>query len=164
MQRWKTLATTCAPVCRALTSPIRWIGPKSLSTFTVIILILERRNNLILILPKQQSFCLDLDEESYLRVTTPYNDGPREVEAGKSATFVVYIDARPDPIVNWYRDGQLEPINTTSKYVVHRSWGKTYLKIRDASIEDNGVYRLVAISGKERRSVNFSLVVEDRKT
>ncbi len=96
-------------------------------------------------------------------VSTPFNDGPRDVESGKSATFVVYIDARPDPEVNWYKDNDPEPINTTSKFVVHRSWGKTYLKIRDASTADNGVYRLFATSGKLRKSVNFTLVVEERK-
>lgn len=105
----------------------------------------------------------DKEDESYLLVSTPFNDGPRDVESGKSATFVVYIDARPDPEVNWYKDNDPEPINTTSKFVVHRSWGKTYLKIRDASTADNGVYRLFATSGKMRKSVNFTLVVEERK-
>lgn len=94
-------------------------------------------------------------------VSTPFNDGPREVESGKTVTFVVYVDARPDPVVNWYRGNELEPINTTSKFVVHRSWGKTYLKIRDTSIADNGIYRLVAFAGNQKKSVNFTLVVEE---
>ena len=95
-------------------------------------------------------------------VSTPYNDGPRDVEAGKTTTFVVYVDARPDPTVEWYKDNQVEPITPSSKYVVHRSWGKTYLKIRETSVADNGVYRLVAISGKQRKSLNFTLVVDER--
>lgn len=95
-------------------------------------------------------------------ISTPYNDGPREIESGKTVTFVVYVDSRPDPIVNWYRDDKLdEPINTTSKYVVHRSWGKTYLKIRDTSVADNGVYRLVAMAGNQRKSLNFTLQVQE---
>ncbi|XP_032794862.2 uncharacterized protein LOC116931389 isoform X3 [Daphnia magna] len=103
------------------------------------------------------------EDESFLLVSTPYNDGPRDVDAGKTMTFVVYVDARPDPVVDWFKDGQLEPIATSAKYVVHRSWGKTYLKIRDTSIADNGVYRLLATSGQLRKSVNFTLVVDDGK-
>jgi hypothetical protein len=105
----------------------------------------------------------DKEDESFLLVSTPYNDGPRDVEAGETATFVVYVDARPDPAVDWYKDSEAEPITPSSKYVVHRSWGKTYLKIRDATVADNGVYRLVATSGKQRKSVNFTLVVDERK-
>ncbi|XP_046463212.1 hemicentin-1-like isoform X2 [Daphnia pulex] len=103
------------------------------------------------------------EDESFLLVSTPYNDGPRDVEAGKTATFVVYVDARPDPAVDWYKDNEAEPIRPSSKYVVHRSWGKTYLKIRDATVADNGVYRLVATSGKQRKSVNFTLVVDEQR-
>nr|CAH0098421.1 unnamed protein product [Daphnia galeata] len=103
------------------------------------------------------------EDESFLLVSTPYNDGPRDVEAGKTTTFVVYVDARPDPTVEWYKDNQVEPITPSSKYVVHRSWGKTYLKIRETSVADNGVYRLVAISGKQRKSLNFTLVVDEQR-
>ena len=107
-------------------------------------------------------FLTDKEDESFLLVSTPYNDGPRDVEAGKTTTFVVYVDARPDPTVEWYKDNQVEPITPSSKYVVHRSCGKTYLKIRETSVADNGVYRLVAISGKQRKSLNFTLVVDER--
>lgn len=120
---------------------------------------------LILLIPPmfriELIFLSDKEDESFLLVSTPYNDGPRDVDTGKTTTFVVYVDARPDPVIDWFKDGQLEPIVTSSKYVVHRSWGKTYLKIRDASIADNGIYRLVATSGKQRKSVNFTLVVDE---
>ena len=153
-----TAASTCALAINIRTKSTRWTGPKSLSTFTVIILhififIWINLRHLIL--------KIDKEDEKYLLVSTPYNDGPRDVQSGKSATFVVYVDARPDPEVNWYKDGDPETINTTSKFVVHRSWGKTYLKIRDATVADSGVYRLVATSGNVRRSVNFTLIVEE---
>lgn len=105
----------------------------------------------------------DHDNETYLLLTTPYNDGPREVDAGKSATFVVYFDGKPDPTVDWYREADETPIEASSKYVVHRSWGKTYLKVRDATASDNGVYRLVATTPYHRKDVNFTLLVSEGK-
>lgn len=154
-----TVDSTCAPATRVRRMSTRWIGPKSLSTSTVNLFASHDVLELTAIFHRFS--IADKEDESFLLVSTPYNDGPRDVDAGKTMTFVVYVDARPDPVVDWFKDGQLEPIATSAKYVVHRSWGKTYLKIRDTSIADNGVYRLLATSGQLRKSVNFTLVVDD---
>lgn len=93
-------------------------------------------------------------------VTTPYNEGRREVEAGRTAALVAYFDAKPDPVIKWFKGNSTETLNTTSKYIVHRSWGKTYLKIRESTVADSGLYRLVISAANHTKVTIFNLQIK----
>lgn len=102
-----------------------------------------------------------MEYDTYVIVTTPYNEGRREVESGRTASLVAYFDAKPDPLIEWFKGNSTDPLNTTSKYIVHRSWGKTYLKIRESTVADSGSYKLILTAGNHTKVTNFTLQIKN---
>ncbi|XP_077296632.1 vascular endothelial growth factor receptor 1-like [Arctopsyche grandis] len=84
------------------------------------------------------------------------------IRVGKIAKMIVKIDAYPTPEIFW-TNNQNKPIATDShsgKYSVNISDYTTALHIRNITLEDRGVYRVVGNSINITKTLNFTLTVE----
>ena len=67
---------------------------------------------------------------------------PLQLNAGESAVWVINVDAYPDPVISWAKDGDEDIIRQQSKFSVDSSRTRTVLRISDIELGDTGVYQV----------------------
>ena len=64
------------------------------------------------------------------------------LDAGESVSWVIKIDAYPEPEIVWSKDGNEDVIRQQSKFNVKSSRERTELKMDGLELEDTGVYQV----------------------
>ena len=82
-----------------------------------------------------------------------------ELNAGESVTWVIEIDAYPEPRITWSKDGNENVIKMQSKYQVESDRKKTVLHIKDLELRDTGIYQVEVVAKDQIRTLNYSLKV-----
>ena len=82
-----------------------------------------------------------------------------EQNAGESVTWVIHIDAYPEPVITWSKDGDQDIIKELSKYKLESDPTKTVLQIDHLELEDTGIYQVEVVAKDQIRTLNYSLKV-----
>ena len=82
-----------------------------------------------------------------------------EVNPRELVTWVIDIDAYPDPVIAWSKDGDENIIRQHSKYTVENGRTRTILTITDLELTDTGVYQIKVSAGDVIRTLNYTLRV-----
>ena len=82
-----------------------------------------------------------MENAAYVNLWGPQKTQLR-MDAGQSVVWVVQIDAYPDPLVTWSKDGDEDVIRQQSKFSVENSSQRSQLQIADVKLEDAGVYQV----------------------
>lgn len=91
-----------------------------------------------------------------------FTDGlkPIEVKEGETATLSVAVEGKPEPQIQWMKDGQ--PVNIDNSHIVEKKGpnGERTLTIKDAKPSDVGQYTCKAVNkaGTDETSAKFGVV------
>lgn len=95
---------------------------------------------------------------SYINLNNTVKNKNYTTTVGTSFTFIVKVDAYPQPVhYEWFHD-ETEIVNDT-KHSVFFSQKEAMFKIPNVNIRDNGIYMLRATNSKLEETLNFTLNV-----
>lgn len=97
-------------------------------------------------------------DAAYVNLSGPPLD-QFEMNSGESITWKIEIDAYPDPVITWSKDGNEDIIKQHSKYTVESDRKRTVLDIRDLKLRDTGVYQVEVVAKDIIRTLNYTLRV-----
>lgn len=82
-----------------------------------------------------------------------------DMKPGESMVWKIDIEAYPDPLITWSKDGDEDIIKQHSKFNVMSDRKKTVLEIKGLEMEDSGVYQVEVIAKDIIRTLNYTLRV-----
>ncbi|CAG0881556.1 unnamed protein product [Darwinula stevensoni] len=101
-----------------------------------------------------------ISDENYTKLELKPQTTTVTVAAGQKVTWVVEMDAHPQPELIFMRNGV--EIIPGAKYHVEENWERktATLKINDVNLNDFGLYELEGIVGQLRETVTLKLIVQ----
>lgn len=89
---------------------------------------------------------------------------PIKVKETETATMSITVTGKPEPNIEWFKDGQAIQINDENFIVKKESVGSYLLIIKKSKLENAGIYSCKAVNkaGRDETTANFA-VIEDLK-